>query len=403
MSQLPAHLQRLAGLASPATDIIGGIEAGGHPRISYRGMRFRLKEPNGEEVLVQNPFLDVIIVDANATTSRVFYGKGYNPNDEATPPDCFSDNGVGPSAQARAPQCGTCAICPHAAYGSKVSENGQVGFACANSKKLAVVLANNPTGTLYEIRVPGASLKDFKSAMKQWVDAGIPIQGVVFRITFDPTVEYPKLVFTATGYIDENQSNAVLPRIGSPEAIEATGKDDVPRGAAQPALPAPAAAPALPPPPPAHVAAMAPVPTPAAVHAPAPAAPAFVPAPAPVAPAPAAFAPPGTVAAPPQTFAGPGTFTPPGAPVAAPAEKKPRKPRTPKAPAVDVPVLPGFVPGQAQAFTPPTQPLGASPSSIAPPAPAPSVTGTVAVAGVVAAPPATSPDLDAMLNGVFSS
>ena len=351
---LPAHLQQFQSLA-PTSGLTDGISVGGHPSIRIKASRFRLNEPNGEEVVVNSLFVDLIIVGFNPNISKVYYSKGYNPQADATPPDCWSDNGVAPSSQVSTPVCGSCAICPMAAFGSKIFDNGQKAKACADSKKLAVVLAENPSGTVYELKVPAGSLSDFKKAMKPWEDIGCPISGIVFRVSFDPNVEFPKLVFTATGYIDANQAQAIVPHFKSQAVIDAVGLDDTPKAAV--------AAPVALAPPPAHVQQLsAPTPTPAP-------APAFAPAPQ-ASPAPA-FAPPQTA------------FIPP-APVVAQPEKKARKPRAKKETA----------PPPVQGFAPPTQNLGVSASSISPSAPV--------VAGVVAQPQATDASLDAMLDGVFS-
>lgn len=410
--QLPAHLQRL--IQTQAGDAIGGIVSGAHPKISYRGMRFRLNQPNGEEQLVETQHIDVIIVDSNPHISKVYYAKGYNKNEEASAPDCYSDNGVAPSSRVSTPQCATCAMCPWNAWGSKVNDNGQKTKACSDSKKIAVILANNAAGPLYELRIPAASLADFKGALKPWIDAGYPYSAIQFRVSFDATVEYPKLVFTALGYINEVQAGEVFRRSGSKEAIEAVGKDDTPKAVGL-TIAAPVAQPALPPPP-AHVAAMTVAP-PVAV-APPPMAPVPQYAPPPPQPAPAAFAPQPVPT--PQAFAPPGVvsqpapaaFAPPGVIADVPmnpppAEKKTRKPRTPKAPVDVAAAMAPAAPAQnGFGFAPPTQVLGTSASSTAPAAPAPATQpvplGQAPVAGVVAAPAATNADLDAMLSGVFS-
>jgi hypothetical protein len=55
--------------------------------------------------------VDMIIVAANPNTTQVFYKDVYKAGSNEAP-TCYSDNGVGPSSQAAAPQALLCASCP---------------------------------------------------------------------------------------------------------------------------------------------------------------------------------------------------------------------------------------------------------------------------------------------------
>lgn len=160
-TNLPAHLAALVNntaLQSINQDAVKGISSGAWPRISIKGSRFRLQDPQGQEIVVPDYFLDVVIVAVNTHgLSKIFYGGAYDPAGDGTAPDCYSDNGVAPSIRATKPQCGTCAACPHNVWGSKITPSGAQVKACADIKKVAVLLANNTGGPVFELRVPAAS------------------------------------------------------------------------------------------------------------------------------------------------------------------------------------------------------------------------------------------------------
>lgn len=361
----PAYLASFLGgmptLAGIADNISGGLSSGSaHPRISIKGSRWRIQDVQGDVQVAQTLHLDAIIVDANPFLSKTFYAQAYNPADmEVRAPDCFSDNGAGPSSRAEKPQAAVCSSCPHNAWGSKINPNGSKSKACADSKKLAVLLADNPEGAVYELRVPAASMANLAAALKSLQQRGIPAPAVVIRMTFDPQADFPKIVFTPTGYATEAQLTSVKEVMGTGEVAEAVGSLDTVRVGGAPAITAPVAAPA-----PAQAA-----PFPVAPAAPAPVAAA----PFPQAPAPAPFATP-TAEAPKRTRA------------------KKAEPVAPVAPPSAFPT-PGVVTPFPQAPTP--APAFATPVVDQP-------FSQPAAAAVSVSPPATSADLDALLGDALA-
>lgn len=309
-TQLPAHLAHLASnvaLMGTNAAAAAGVSSGGWPRISLKSSRFRLQHPQGEEVVVNALDLDVIIVDANPNgLSKTFYTGAYDPSVDEKAPDCYSDNGVGPSARAAKPQASNCATCPHNIWGSKINPSGNQGKMCGDSKKVAVLIADNPDGPVFELRIPAASLKNWANYIESLNNRGIPAAAIVTRLNFDAAADFPKLLFAASGWANEAQAAAVMDVIGTEEVDLCTGKNDKPV-AANTALAAPAPAlvaiaPSLPPLPTATTALPA-APLPAPVNIPLP--------PAPVVPVAAAtIMPPSPVAA---------------VPVEAPAAKRTRK------------------------------------------------------------------------------
>lgn len=252
-NSVPAFL-RNAGFLALNQKAAAGLSTGAPPRLSFRGSRFRLIAADGTEtattdVLLTNAdgskvqsmgvALDVIVVDAADMVSKFYYDKAYDPNADDLSPACFSDNGVGPSVRANKPQSLTCAACPNAAWGSKVTPQGTQVKACSDIKKLAVVPVHNVTGPAYMLGIPAASLKTWSAAVKSVSDRGIPIPALVIRISFDPQAEYPKLTFSPVRYISQEEASAVQELFGSDEVAELVGSKDQPitalPGAAAPA------------------------------------------------------------------------------------------------------------------------------------------------------------------------
>ena len=238
--QVPAHLAHL--YAQPAAFNLGasvaaGISSGAHNRISIKQARWRLVNTQGEETALQTWHLDVLIVNANDHTSKVFYEGAYDPSTaDNIAPRCWSDNGFAPSDRVSNPVNYTCANCPMNVFGSKITPAGKKTRACSDSKRLAVVLADNPDGLVYELRVPAASLTNMANAMTDMVKRGVRIETMVWRLEFDPQAEFPKITFTPAAWVNETQMAAVTRLMGSSETATIVNKDDKPMEAAGRAL-----------------------------------------------------------------------------------------------------------------------------------------------------------------------
>jgi hypothetical protein len=236
--QIPAHLAARMGQPSAlAQAMAGGIAGGGDfPRISIKGARFRIVE-DGTETVLKETQLDVVVVGANPHLSKAWYAKEWNKDAEPQAPDCYSLNGVTPHPDATAPQNDLCASCPHNAWGSKVTPNGQQIKACADKKRLAVVAADDATGPVYLLEVTPAALKGLNSYQKELSVRGIAPEIVRTRVTFDTDASFPKLVFGFGGFLDEDTMTAVDGLFGSDQVREITGESQT----AKPQPQAPAA------------------------------------------------------------------------------------------------------------------------------------------------------------------
>ena len=221
-TQLPAHLAALRSSPSVISkNIMGGIRAGkSHPKLSIRTSRFRLTDANGVEEVWKTLTINLILLDANPFVSKRYYAKAYDSSsEEAVSPDCFSDNGVSPSPSAASPQCTTCAACPQNVWGSKITPTGSKVRACGDSKRLAVLAVDTGTDTVYELSVPGTSMKELHEVITKLDGQGIPAQAVVFEVGFDDAASYPKLKFRPVGFINEEQAELVQ-RLQNGDAVK---------------------------------------------------------------------------------------------------------------------------------------------------------------------------------------
>lgn len=217
---MPAHLQGVLG-SGVNNELSGGVSSG-YPVISFKGKTWTVREgenstivmkPDDEDEIATS--LEVVIAKANPNLSKVYYEGGYTEG-STDKPACYSNDGIKPAADAAEPQCGTCAACPHNAWGSRISENGSKGKACSDSRRIAVV----PSGELDRpmlLRVPAATLKDLAQYASMLTKRNAPYQAVVTKIGFDPTVAHPKLTFKAVRWLSADEA----------EQISETMKSDV--------------------------------------------------------------------------------------------------------------------------------------------------------------------------------
>jgi hypothetical protein len=262
-----------------------GIESG-FSVVSVRGKVWRVKfrgeernvtvdgSPDGDPV----PSLEVVVLKVSPHKSKIFYKGGFQEGGKEAP-DCFSTTGIAPDPGSRDRQATHCLQCPHNQWGSRVTESGKQGKACADAKRIAITplndLHNEMFGGPMLLRVPAASMNELKTYSLQLGQKGYAPAMVATKLRFDINEAYPKILFSAirkltpeeVATVKELRADERVERIIA-EAVEVTseenGGDDM--TAALDAAPAPAALPAK-------------VTAPAPKPAPKPAAPAAKPAP----------------------------------------------------------------------------------------------------------------------------
>lgn len=224
--QLPAAIAKLMSLATPEvmSELSGGVVSG-FPIISYKGKVWRIRKSGEEEMYLDAggnamPTIEVILVQANPTLSKIYYDKQYEEGSNDAP-TCFSNDGVRPDSSVQEPVNNLCANCPMNAWGSRITPQGKKARACNDARRMAVVFAND----LYEngvdcqkllLRVPPASLNPLKDyAEKVLGSKGIPFFGIVTRIGFDPQAAHPQFTFKPARFINDDEAEAIAQLRGS--------------------------------------------------------------------------------------------------------------------------------------------------------------------------------------------
>ena len=222
------------GVASAVfADVAGGDElgagiTGGFAVLGYRGKVWRLKH-RGEEVNCINPetgdalgSVEMVIVRAAATLSKVFYQGGFVDGSNSAP-DCWSSNALVPDPGVLAPQCESCLLCPQNKFGARITESGKESKACSDTKRVAVVplddLENESYGGPMLLRIPAASLTELKGYSDKMKQFGFKYFQIGTRIRFDLDVAYPKLLFQAMRALDDDEAVRVVALRDDPRTI----------------------------------------------------------------------------------------------------------------------------------------------------------------------------------------
>ena len=189
--------------------------------------------------------LDVIVVDLLAEPSRQFYASKYDPSAQATLPDCWSNDGKTPDAKAAGKPASSCAACPKNVEGS--GENGK-GRACRFLRRIAVLVVGDPSGEVYQMQIPAASLfgkgtdnvHPFESYKKFLMANGEAVDTVVTRVMYDLDADTMKLKFTPVRLLTEVEAGFVDAAQEDPETKRYVGLSVVETGGATKAIAAPA-------------------------------------------------------------------------------------------------------------------------------------------------------------------
>lgn len=222
---LPAHLATVfgdEGNIAPRTSI---------DQLSYRGKVWR-RIVKGEETQLTRPSQDtgeaepvpvvsIIILDHNKQRSRSFFEGNYEEGKNSSP-RCYSGDGVKPDASVEDPIAPTCATCPNAVKGSKITENGKQTTLCSPFKRVAVIpSAQIGTHPAMLLKLAQTSIwdKDNPEEAKGWYAwdnyldmlraRGAKHTAMVeTRVKFDLRVAYPKLLFSASRWLDPQEALA---------------------------------------------------------------------------------------------------------------------------------------------------------------------------------------------------
>lgn len=223
------------------------------PRISPRNGMFK-RIVNGEDVgKLKSPLRVVIVGVAPATAQRTFYAKTWDPNAEAAPPDCWTNDGQKPDASIKAPQGKNCETCPQNVKGSGQGDTK----ACRFKRRIAVILPEetegNNSGQVYQFEAASKSIfgkgNNHVFPLNAYIDYiianGEDIDGVVTEISFNENNDNQSVLFRAVDFVgsDPDLAEVVAKAVESTEAHKAVmltagaidkGETEIPKAIAAP-------------------------------------------------------------------------------------------------------------------------------------------------------------------------
>jgi hypothetical protein len=187
---------------------------------------FRLVAGGKEVAAIDARHLEVIVVNAAPKVSRIFYTSPYDA-DNITAPDCWSNDGERPDPSAANKQAVTCMNCPKNQAGSGQGNSR----ACRYQQRLAVVLADNPSGDVMQLTLPAASVFGKEEGDKRPLQAyarylavqnpPVNLEQIVTEMRFDTKAESPKLFFKPVRWLTDDEYEVIKTQAESDDAQRA--------------------------------------------------------------------------------------------------------------------------------------------------------------------------------------
>jgi hypothetical protein len=210
-NNIPAYLKNVE-----LDEVTKALVKGGNKlkRIALGNNKFVLKI-GGEEISKSaTNKMEVVVVNASPEVSRTFYMTAYDPDGDATSPDCWSPNGRTPDVSIAEPQHTNCDSCPKNIEGSGQGKTK----ACRFSRRIAVVLANDLEGDVFQMELKSKSFfyskKDpgdldhmpFDQYANYVGSQGFSLSNLVTEMSFDEDATVGKLFFRPTRFLEEDES-----------------------------------------------------------------------------------------------------------------------------------------------------------------------------------------------------
>lgn len=170
---------------------------------------------NGEQIgNAVRGAMEFIIVDLLPNVSRVYYREKFDPNKEATLPNCWSNDGDKPEKNVPEAPHSNCADCPMNIKGS--GENGSK--ACRYQRRIAVLVAGDPTGEVYQFNIPAKSLfgkgtgntHPFEQYVKFLLANGESPDTVVTKVSYDDNADTLELLFSPQRTLSDAEYQLVV-------------------------------------------------------------------------------------------------------------------------------------------------------------------------------------------------
>lgn len=226
--------QAMANHAKEDAERIGSGEGGS---LSIRNSRFKYM---GEDL--GGDSINLIVLDF--VHARRYY-EGEFDEDDVTPPSCAATNLDGknmvPFDNVPNKQSDECNSCWANQWGS--DERRARAKACKSGRRLICIPAGedymeDPDPDLVRLRLPVKSARPWDDYIaKLTATTGYPCFGVITEVSFDRTVDYPKLKFKAVGQVDPSYGKVVLAArerarqqlLAAPDFSATADGDDAPR------------------------------------------------------------------------------------------------------------------------------------------------------------------------------
>lgn len=221
-TSVPAFLQAdMAKELQENKSAISGIKGSDFlPSLSIKGKCFSVRS-NGQTQPLNTNELDVVIVAARPTLSKIYYESGYNPK-EVSAPKCasldsetadFATDLIDPMTNKC---CHNCANCYFNQFGSSTQGKGK---ACKDYKRLVVMPASRDGKTFpqnapaFILDVPATSLKAPKGTnaimLREYIDiltrGKIPMSAYVVTLRFVMNSEFPQLTFEPKRWVIQEE------------------------------------------------------------------------------------------------------------------------------------------------------------------------------------------------------
>lgn len=215
---LPAYLK---GEMDDATNALAGGDLGAR-RISIKGGVFREFVGGKEYRVSEERFMNVIIVKAAPSISRVFYAGSYVEG-EATAPACWSADNQRPAPEVKEKQAANCLSCPQNVKGSGQGD----ARACKYQQRLALIIEGGQD--VYQLVLPATSVfgdgdkgkLPLQAYARHLKNNGTPITGVITEMRFDTSSPTPKLTFKPIRVVTEEEFEVVKQAKDSQAALSA--------------------------------------------------------------------------------------------------------------------------------------------------------------------------------------
>jgi len=215
---LPAYLK---GEMDDATNALAGGDLGAR-RISIKGGVFREFVGGKEYRVSEERFMNVVIVKAAPSISRVFYAGSYVEG-EAVAPVCWSADNQRPAPEVKEKQAANCLSCPKNVKGSGQGD----ARACKYQQRLALVIEGGQD--VYQLVLPATSVfgdgekgkLPLQAYARHLKNNGTPITGVITEMRFDTSSPTPKLTFKPIRVVTEEEFEVVKQAKDSQAALSA--------------------------------------------------------------------------------------------------------------------------------------------------------------------------------------